>query len=352
MTMKNKIDLKDAKCSKLSFDAVVELKRAADKEISGFDIEAYTGAVVDRWWGKLAIAIDGIESKQQMPIFLDHNRGKIVGYSTDTKKDSSFRVGGVFSKKTDAAKEVVGLAEEGFPWQASIGVKPKTILELRENASMEVNGQELTGPAEVWLESEVIETSFTALGADGGTSVTVFSEIQEVADEATITTKRTIMDLAKLELAELQKQRPDLVKAIAEEATAGQDKEVLANAREEGAQEMLSGIKAKLELSIPGHEELANEMAFDPKVTEGDASKRLLGAVKSEREHLAEQFKKDAPPPAKQPGNNDEGDKGKKKFASLEDRCKAEWSSKPELHKEFERLETYIAAEQAEGKEE
>jgi len=108
--MSKEIELKDAKCTKLSFDSSVEFLRQ-EKTITGFDIDAYTGAIVDRWWGKLAIAVEGISAKQQMPIFRDHDRSQIVGYTKNNSNDGvTFKVSGFFSKHTEAAKEGMGRA--------------------------------------------------------------------------------------------------------------------------------------------------------------------------------------------------------------------------------------------------
>lgn len=332
MTAK-KIDLSRAKCSDLSFDAAVELKRTpGGTGITGFDIDAYTGAVVDRWWGKLAINVDGIISKQQMPIFKNHNPDEIVGYSTKATSDSNFKVSGVFSKTTEAAKEVIGLAEEGFPWQASIGVKPKTILELREDASMEVNGTEVSGPAEVWLESEVYETSFVPLGADGSTGVTVFSEIER----AIAPTKTREVDTMTLE--ELREKHPELVALIAKEATSGNE-EALAAAREEGATTERERIQAVKEQSLPGHEDLVESLAFDGKTTGAEAAVKVLAAEKESQRQKAEDFKNNAPQPAAQPANNNTSTE----TLTGEEALKAKWDKDKALQLEFMCFEDYQA---------
>ena len=177
--MSKKIDLKDAKCTGLSLLAPVLLKKNDDDEKVDFEIEAYTGAVVERWFGKLVIEIAGIKAKAQIPVLFNHDRDFIVGYSTETSNDKSFFVIGKFSEVTEKGKEVKGLAEEGFPWQASIGVRPVKVVSLGDGAKETVNGKTVKGPAEVWLESEVFETSFVPLGADGDTSVSTFSKFDE-----------------------------------------------------------------------------------------------------------------------------------------------------------------------------
>jgi hypothetical protein len=294
--MTRKIDIKQAKCTKLSFDSGVQLLREKDtQDLTGFDIEAYTGAVVDQWWGKLVVAVDGISASQQMPIFLNHDRAQIVGYSTAAKADGSLRVQGVFSSATDAAKEVKALAQEGFPWQASIGVKPKTVLEIRENAAMIVNGENVQGPAEVWLESEVYETSFVPLGADSGTRVTVFSDLEQprAVTPTTIPTQEQKMDLQQL-----KQEHPELVVALTAEIVAGITQEdltknnpgVVAALTAQGARQERDRIADVRAQCIPGHEGLIAQLELDGQSTGAEAAKAIVAAEKQARQQHAAAF--------------------------------------------------------------
>jgi hypothetical protein len=62
---------------------------------------------------------------------------------------------------------------------------PRQVLQIQNGETYMVNGQDLTGPAEVWKKSEIFETSFVPLGADGNTSVAVFSRFEEAAQPET-----------------------------------------------------------------------------------------------------------------------------------------------------------------------
>jgi hypothetical protein len=328
--MDNIIDINRAKCTKLSFGAPIEFLRADNTTLSGFDIVAYTGAVVERWWGKLAVDVAGISAAQQMPIFKNHDRDQIVGYSTKTEKGKSFFVSGIFSKTTKAASEVMGLASEGFPWQASIGVAPKKILELKENTSTIVNGQEISGPAEIWLESEVFETSFVPLGADGDTSIAVFSDVQEITEDEL--SKRAVVPKnsmrSTMDLTKLKAEHPDLVAAITQEATAGFEAR-LAEAKEEGAKLEMQRIKdVRLQL-VPGHEALIEKLAFDGKTTGPEAAVAVIQAENKLRSNALEALEADAPKIVPET-NTDNSQK-----LSKEDKAKADWDKSPELQAEF-----------------
>lgn len=280
--MKKIIELKDAKCTSVELSAPIEfLKAEPDQKGKTFKIEAYTGVVVDRWWGKLAIAVDGITAADKMPILRDHMRSQIVGYSTKSWKDGSFFVSGQFSDVTQVADEVRGLADEGFPWQASIGVTPLKILSLEGDGEAEVNGQTLKGPAEIWLESEVFETSFVPLGADGNTSVATFSKIEELAPEngngpAGAEQQPNKGEDMKITVALLETDAPELLAQI--RADAEKDGVKI------GAAGELARINAVADLSMPGHEDLISTLMFDGKTSAPDAALALMAAEKKVRE--------------------------------------------------------------------
>ena len=301
-----------AKCQRLSFQAPVQLLKEPEADtLTGFDIDAYTGAVVDRWWGKLVVAVDGIQASQQMPIFRDHDHGQIVGYSTSTSADGTFRVSGKFSDATEPAREVKALAAEGFPWQASIGVAPLTVLELGQNAVMAVNGQEVHGPAEVWLESEVYETSFVPLGADSNTRVSVFSEYEKEQPRAARPNAK--QQEQNMDLEQLKTEHPDLVVALTAEIVAGLQPETLAESRPDlvealtatGAQRERDRIASVREQSIPGHEALVAQMELDGKSTGADAALAIVKAERLARTRAAESFDQQGNPPVGQPADQD-----------------------------------------------
>lgn len=320
------IELNRAKCTRLTFDSAVCFERAKDgeQEITGFDIDAYTGATVDRWWGKLAIEVSGIKAKKQMPIFRDHDHTKIVGFSTGTSKDGIFRVSGKFSQTTDHAREVMALAKEGFPWQASIGVQPKKIMSLEKGSKHTVNGQEISGPAEVWLESEVFETSFVPLGADGKTRVSVLAEEKPGAMPPTKTEEST------MNFEQLKKEHPELVAAIEQGATAGMDEKMEA-ARQAGAVAERERIQAVLDQGkgLPGHDDLIARLAFDGKTTGPEAAVQVLAAEKVARAQGLDQFKAGAnqAAPASTAGDG--------QTKTHDEQLKAKWDADQKMQAEF-----------------
>lgn len=150
----------------------LELKNTQNKnEQKTFLITVYTGRPVDTLRGKLAISVDGIETKSILPILREHTRDRIVGSGKTWKENNVLYAAGVFSQETVDGREVLKLAEEGYPWQASMQVVPVEVKVLRdEKESARVNDFEIKGPAEIWLKSKVGEVSFVSLGADDQTA--------------------------------------------------------------------------------------------------------------------------------------------------------------------------------------
>lgn len=141
-----------------------------------FAITAYTGRELETWFGKLVIDVDGIGTKEKMPVLREHARDRVVGYGQAFKDAGSLYVSGEFSKSTRDAREVLALADEGYPWQASVAVWPSKVMTLKdEKTTATVNGREFAGPAEVWLESKVGEVSFVSLGRDDDTAAITLS---------------------------------------------------------------------------------------------------------------------------------------------------------------------------------
>ena len=347
-----KINLKDAKCTSLELIAPVLLAKEngdgnGDNKGNGFRIEAYTGEVVDRWFGKLVISINGMQANNSLPILRDHNSSQIVGYSQKAWTDGSFFVEGMFSDVTEVSKEVKGLADEGFPWQASIGVKPSMILSLEEESSMEVNGETINGPAEIWLESRVHEVSFVPLGADDNTNVSRFSKFEEIApNKGNVPTgaehKQNKGDDMEITLALLEKDAPELLKQIREAAKA----EGLSEGTKQGAIDELARIKNVSEQLMPGHDDLLTKLMYDGKTTGPEAAVKVLAAEKALKQTALENLESgsvkpvhNSTPPETEELDDDSGDDGE----FDKDKATAKFNKTKALKEEFGDVDTYLA---------
>lgn len=137
-----------------------------------FSMLGYTGVEVDwGWLGRFIIDLSGIEAeKEKMPALRDHSTRQIAGVIDSTESgENGFVAEGTFSKVTETSHEVLELADEGFPWQCSIGVRALQVVSVKEGETYEVNGRTVSGPIDVWMKSKVFEVSFVVFGADDET---------------------------------------------------------------------------------------------------------------------------------------------------------------------------------------
>lgn len=161
---------------------------ADDRTFSGI---AYSGKMIKNhpFWGDLIFDVASMKSKPRIPILFNHDMEKIVGSGALTFTDE-VRVNGTISNVTEHGKYLYDLIKgEGFPMQESVYIEPETIRNLQKNERMKVNGQEITGPATIFIGGKIKEVSLTPLGADSETSTTIFSlnEEIEIAQETTMT---------------------------------------------------------------------------------------------------------------------------------------------------------------------
>lgn len=301
--MSKKIELGQGKVKNFKVSAPVEVLSQdpggdpdGQENKNDFQIVGYTGQVVKRWWGRLAVVVDGIEAMARLPIFRDHNRQAIVGFSNETwKENGNFMLAGVFSKITEAAREAKALAAEGFPWQASIGVEPLEIVQVEGGETYELDGEQIAGPAEIWTRSKVFETSFLPLGADDQTSVAVFSAFDE--EQAPPDQPGSGADNNHLNRSEnmeftleiLQEKAPDLLASIQDAAR----KEGLTEGLAQGAEQERDRIKAVRAQLMAGHEDLVESLMFDGTTTGDQAAVQILAAEKKIRNQAAAHLKAD-----------------------------------------------------------
>ncbi len=175
--------------NEIRLSGTVELSAGKEQDAARrFSMLAYTGKLIDwGWWGRFIIDLQGMRpAKETMPALRQHDVNRVVGTIDKAETSGSgFCVAGKFSQATRDAKEVLALADEGFPWQSSIGVRAKKILEVAADSTYEINGREVEGPCEVWLESEVFEVSFVPFGADSETAAIAMQKHLAAGREAT-----------------------------------------------------------------------------------------------------------------------------------------------------------------------
>lgn len=141
-----------------------------------FKLIAYTGKKVHLWWyGPYVIDLSGVEFKQQLPALLDHTPSLRVGFTEKISIDKD----AVLCEGTFLTNENAGTilrdADDGFPWQVSVGVDHVEMQRLFEDETALVNGQVVTGPCLIARKTILREVSFVSLGADDDTSAAAAS---------------------------------------------------------------------------------------------------------------------------------------------------------------------------------
>ena len=152
-------------------DGAQQLKRAT--------MVAYTGGPMNVGWGRpVVVDLAGLRvSAKGMPILFAHDQRQVVGHSTAIQVKDHIAIDWVVSGTGPAAREVVGNSANGFVWQASVGVWPENVEEVKAGSTAQVNGRAVNGPAYVIRKGHLRESSVVALGADSETSASIAARL-------------------------------------------------------------------------------------------------------------------------------------------------------------------------------
>ena len=146
----------------------------------------YTGDPIQNhpYWGQVIFDLSKMSVPAKMPILRDHHNEMIVGFSDKNSiTDKGLELEGNLTKSTPFGQEVINLSDEGFPWQMSVRIMPSSIEELRTGATAVVNNRSITGPAYIFRDSAVSETSFTPTGWDSKTTATALSRVSTLEED-------------------------------------------------------------------------------------------------------------------------------------------------------------------------
>lgn len=155
----------------------VELIAAASDgdDVRRFKMVAYTGVAMRVMGFRNPVVVDlsGLAIRaQRTAILKDHSPLLIIGHTTNIQvRSPELFAEGIVSGGGAVAQEFVRAAELGFPWQASVGVMPTRVEEVRAGERVIVNGREFVGPLDIVRAGTLREISALALGADGDTAV-------------------------------------------------------------------------------------------------------------------------------------------------------------------------------------
>jgi hypothetical protein len=140
-----------------------------------FTAEFYTGGLLrlDGWDLPVVVDLDGLKESNVLVANLDHDRTKRVGNFAVANDKRRLVASGTATARTAARDEVVGSAEDGYQWQASLEVQPEKVEAVKAGKTVEVNGQSFTGPLYVARVGTLKGLAFVSHGADDNTTVSI-----------------------------------------------------------------------------------------------------------------------------------------------------------------------------------
>lgn len=151
-----------------------------EDEAKRFDMTAYTGAAVEVGFG-LPTVFDLSAMKVRegnLAILLQHDPERRVGFGEVVENNGkTLSIKGQFLDN-DHANEVIRDSKQGFPWQASVGLAPDAVEFIDAGVETTINGQTFEGPL-LRVSSQLRESSFVSMGADGDTSAVALSASAE-----------------------------------------------------------------------------------------------------------------------------------------------------------------------------
>jgi len=138
-------------------------------------------------WGRVAIDLKGMSIPDTLPILSDHenHRRGVIGHGKPTVSATNIRVSGSVSGSNQAAREIVQAGKNGFPWQASVGVRPLQFRRIRADETITINKQTLTGEFTLIETPELYEVSICAVGCDSATMVKIAASMKGTTNMTT-----------------------------------------------------------------------------------------------------------------------------------------------------------------------
>lgn len=164
----------------IAMDAAVAIE-AGSKDEAGkqlppkFTATFYTGVAmnINGWDLPVVIDLAGLEEGNSLVANLDHDSSKRVGNFALANDGKSLVANGTASARTAARDEVIGSAEDGFNWQASLEVNPVEVEAVKKGHTAEANGRTFDGPLYITRKGTLKGFAFVSHGADDNTSATI-----------------------------------------------------------------------------------------------------------------------------------------------------------------------------------
>jgi len=118
---------------------------------------------------------------RSIPLLRDHDNKRIVGHVRAENAGGKIVASGQLAGNSADRAEVLELASDGFPWAASVGMRPTEVQFVKSGKDIAVNGQVVKGPLWVATKARLAELTICAVGADADAEVAIAAEDEGTA---------------------------------------------------------------------------------------------------------------------------------------------------------------------------
>lgn len=151
---------------------------AAGDDKSRFGGVAYSGGSVVLWGEQSVFDLSDLEHKDKIPALVNHDSNQRAGVIDSINVGTDIKING-FYLDSEKGNQIKSEAGSGFPWQMSVGIKPRSYERL-ESGSKTINGRLINAPALIYRNCQLVEVSFVPVGADTNTSAFNLSGLQQI----------------------------------------------------------------------------------------------------------------------------------------------------------------------------
>lgn len=159
------------------------------------EAEAYNGGIADiPYWGASVFELSSMTVEAGThPMLCQHDIDRPLGVVDSVDKtDKAMACKGRILMALKASPEIVAAAKAGFPYQASVGLRPGTQEYVDAGVEVEVNGQKLTGPFTLHKLTAFREMSVVTFGGDRTTKTRIAAQEGDPMDVETTETTETV----------------------------------------------------------------------------------------------------------------------------------------------------------------
>jgi hypothetical protein len=171
-------------------------KLSTELDGDGYPYEAIilSGEPIDQWYGRFVVDLQTVKyHKPRLSVNYNHNPELIIGYgenfqvTPDGLKTTGKLVAGTF------ADEIVKLAKQGVPFEASVEIDLGNAVEARVGADSTAvcNDRTYSGPISIYSQVPLLAYAVCQCGADKHTTLTLLTKELEFMPKTKVTPKQT-----------------------------------------------------------------------------------------------------------------------------------------------------------------